>query len=377
MQAFLIYTAKAAAALAVFYLFFRLLLSRETFHRLNRLMLLAGLAASLLLPLCIITVRVPRPEIAAPVTAVVSVPRATGPDGWVLALGALYLLGVLFALVRLALAFGRVRRLIRTGEHHARPDGTIIVVRDTPEGAQEPSPSSWMHYIFLGRKDFDAAQAAGFDGSSVYTHEAAHLSLHHSWDLLLLDLCTLFQWFNPAVWLLRRELTALHEYEADKAVLDRGFSPRDYQLMLVRKAMSDAGYSIANNLNHSTLKGRIDMMLRQPSRSARAWKLAVLLPLLGAGLALNARTLYVAPSAPDGSRVVRVTAEPIGDKVPHIVIRGDSAKGVTIRLDGREIDSVAIKQIDPHTIHSIDVQKTGDGGGIIDIHTKQASSHHE
>ena len=210
-----------------------------------------------------------------------------------------------------------------------------------------------MHCIFLGRKDFEAAQAAGFDGSSVYTHEAAHLSLHHSWDLLLLDLCTLLQWFNPAVWLLRRELTALHEYEADKAVLDRGFSPRDYQLMLVRKAMSDAGYSIANNLNHSTLKGRIDMMLRQPSRSARAWKLAVLLPLLGAGLALNARTLYVAPSEPDGSKVV------------------------TIRLDGREIDSVALRQIDPHTIHSIDIQKTGDGGGIIDIHTKQASSHHE
>jgi len=234
-----------------------------------------------------------------------------------------------------------------------------------------------MRYIFLGRRDFEATQAAGFDGSSVYTHEAAHLSLHHSWDLLLLDLCTLFQWFNPAVWLLRRELTALHEYEADKAVLDRGFSPRDYQLLLVRKAMSDAGYSIANNLNHSTLKGRIDMMLRQPSRSARAWKLAVLLPLLGAGLALNARTLYVAPSAPDGNRVVRVTAEPIGDSIPHVSFRAGRDKGVTIRVDGRVIDSIAFKQIDPHTIHSIDVQKTEDGCGIIDILTKQASSHHE
>ena len=179
------------------------------------------------------------------------------------------------------------------------------------------------------------------------------------------------------MWLLRRELTALHEYEADKAVLDRGFSPRDYQLMLVRKAMSDAGYSIANNLNHSTLKGRIDMMLRQPSRSARAWKLAVLLPLLGAGLALNARTLYVAPSEPDGSKVVRVTAEPIGDKVPHISFRAGRDKEVTFRLDGRVIDSVAFRQIDPRTIHSIAVVKSEDGGGIIEIRTTQIASHHE
>ena len=119
------------------------------------------------------------------------------------------------------------------------------------------------------------------------------------------------------------------------------------------------------------------MMLRQPSRSARAWKLAVLLPLLGAGLALNARTLYVASPEPDGNRVVRVTAEPIGDSIPHVSFRAGRDKGVTIRVDGREIDSIAFKQIDPHTIHSIDVLKNGDGGGILDIHTKQHASHHE
>lgn len=352
MLAFLIYTAKVAAALVVFYLFFRLLLSRETFHRLNRIILLCGVTASYLLPLCVITV-----NITVDSTRTTRKPNylwihSTGVDWWVVALFVLFLIGATVALVRLAIAFRRVYKTIREGERHPLPDGNVVVVLDTPEGREEPSPSSWMEYIFLSRKDFQNAEAAEFENSMVYIHEAAHLALRHSVDLLFLDFCALFQWFNPAIWLLRRELTALHEYEADKAVLDKGFRPRDYQLLLVQKAMSDAGYSVANNLNHSALKGRIDMMLRQPSQAWRALRLLVLVPLICAGLAMNAKRDY--HSAPDR---------------PFLLV-GDN-DNIFVRVDGKDFDKSKLDEIDPYSIQSIDVVKDGNGGGTIEIHLKK------
>ena len=348
MQDFLIYSAKVAVTLAVFYLFFRLLLSRETFHRLNRIVLLGGLVASFLLPLCVITVRIPTVAKNVVVRAV-RMP-GTGVEWWIIALSIFYFLGAFIALVRLVIAFGHVKKMVHEGEKHSRPDGNVVVVLDTPDGRDDPSPSSWMAYIFLGRKDFQSAEKVGFENSPVYIHEAAHLELHHSVDLLFLDLCALLQWFNPAIWLLRRELTALHEYEADKAVLDKGFQPREYQLLLVRKALSDAGYSVANNLNHSALKGRIDMMLRQPSKAGRAFKLLVLLPLLGVGLVLNARRVFM-------------------PKENNMVIVGND-ENVIYRVEGMEFDKNRMNEIDPNTIKSIDVRKDGKGGGIIDIYLK-------
>lgn len=352
MLGFLIYNAKVAAALVVFYLFFRLLLSRETFHRLNRIVLLCGVVVSFLFPFCVITVNITIDSTRTTRKPNYLWTHTTSVDWWVVALFVVYMVGVFASIVRLVIAFLRVVKMIKEGEKHLQPDGNVVVALSTPKEEVEPSPSSWMSYVFLGRLDFLSSAEAGFENSPVYIHEAAHLELHHSVDLLFLDLCALLQWFNPAIWLLRRELTALHEYEADKAVLDKGFHPREYQLLLVRKAMLDAGYSVANNLNHSALKGRIDMMLRQPSRTRRALRLLALIPLICIGLAMNARRDYR-----------------IGSGRPFLIL-GDN-DNIVVQLDGEEFDKSRMDEIDPFTIKSINVIKDGKGGGIIDIHIKK------
>ena len=112
---------------------------------------------------------------------------------------------------------------------------------------------------------------------TILVHEQAHQRLGHSWDLLLVDLLGCLQWFNPAMWLLRVELRAVHEYEADEQVLRCGVDAKDYQMLLIKKAVGGRWYSIANSLNHSNLKNRITMMLRKrSSRWARAKALYVL-----------------------------------------------------------------------------------------------------
>ncbi|MBQ8060775.1 MAG: hypothetical protein IJ205_02365 [Bacteroidales bacterium] len=317
----------------------------------NRIVLLSGVVISFLLPLCIITVNITINSARTPHKPNYLWTHATGVDWWVIVLFGIFLFGAIAALIRLFIAFHRVSKMIKDGENHPQPDGNTIVIIDSHEGERHLSPSSWMGYIFLRREDYLAAEATGFNSSPVYCHEAAHSALHHSMDLLLMDLCLILQWFNPAIWLLRRQLAAIHEYEADKAVLDKGFNPREYQFLLVQKSMSEAGYSVVNNFNQSALKGRIEMMLRRPSRSRRALRLLVLIPLVCIGLALNARWEFQ-----------------IGQGRPFIIV-GDN-ENIIVRVDGKEFDKDRLDEIDPSRIKSMNIDKDGKGGGTINIFMK-------
>lgn len=85
-------------------------------------------------------------------------------------------------------------------------------------------------------------------------------------------------WYNPAAWLMRRELRRVHEYQADAEVLDNGINPRDYQMLLIEKAAGVRLQSLANSLNHSNLSKRITMMCKQNNKTARRLRVIGLIP---------------------------------------------------------------------------------------------------
>ena len=289
MEALALYALKSSACLAVFYLFFKLLLSRDTLHRFNRLLLLHAMLLAFVLPLCVITVT--REVVVAPMPALplelpaewaIEVPAAEQPFDWGRLLGGIYLAGVGTMLLATAVSMLRVARMIRRGRHEALPGGWTLV-----RLPQATTPFSWWRYAVVSEEE----PAEGFE--QILTHETAHLRLHHSLDLLLTDVAGCLQWFNPAMWLLRRELRAIHEYEADEAVLASGADARQYQLMLIKKAAGRRWYSVANSFNHSNLKNRITMMLQnRSSRWARA-KALVAVPLVCVALGAFARTVEV------------------------------------------------------------------------------------
>lgn len=295
MEALLTYTWRVAACLAVAWLFFRLLLGRETFCHLNRLVVLALLVLSFLLPLCVITVRreVPIPyEVwvhATEVRSAAAPVSAAAPFPWAALLGGLYLAGVLAAACRMAWSLAAVVRVIRRGRRERLADGVVLV--RTP---QPVTPFSWGRYVVLAETE-PAEEVA-----TILLHERAHVRLHHTWDLLFADLAGCLQWFNPAVWLLRRELCAIHEYEADRAVLEAGTDARAYQLLLVRRAVGTQAFVAANNFNHSKLQNRIAMMLKKRSSRWAAARALLILPLSALALGAFARTLQVpVVKAPD------------------------------------------------------------------------------
>ena len=290
MTDFLTYDLKVAVLIAVFYMFYRLMLSQETFHRVNRVVLLLTAIASFALPLCVITMHetmvieaLPQVTIDEPLVQTEMLPSVEEPQTpfWQKALPVLYIIGVVLTVGHTLLSILKVVMLIRQTERHPQPDGTIICVT----GNAAMAPFSWMHYIVMNRGDYEAQDAA------ILAHERGHARLRHSWDLLLVDLLTALQWFNPAIWMLRQDLRTIHEYEADGEVLSQGINARQYQYLLVSKAASIGGYSIANGISHSTLKKRIHMMKNIKSKSSHLLKLLALVPIVGVTLALNARTV--------------------------------------------------------------------------------------
>ena len=285
MTDFLIYDAKVAVLIAIFYMFYRLMLARETFHRVNRLTLLLTAAASFVLPLCVITLHKTVRIEAVPMVSVgnlqMEVVADAGPEWWQVLLPAIFIIGVVATLGHTLMSMFRILMLIKRSEKHPQPDGITICVTSN----DQIQPFSWMRYIVMSRRDYEDGNPA------ILAHERGHIRLRHSWDLLLVDTLTALQWFNPTMWMLRQDLRAIHEYEADGEVLSLGINARQYQYLLITKAAGIGGYSLANGISHSTLKNRINMMLHKKSERRSLLKLLALIPIVGLALALNARTV--------------------------------------------------------------------------------------
>ena len=293
MGTFLVYILKSAACLAVFYLFYKLLMSRDTFHRFNRFALLGLLVLSSLLPLVEVSVNRPAPVhetmltleqllLLADVQAEGEIVSQPTTALWVRVALLVYLAGIVFFAVRNLWSLGRLAVLLRRGRLEqladwlpGRTENVRLVVHN-----RDIAPFSWMRYIVLSRKDLEE------NGREILIHELAHIRNHHSWDLLLADLCIFVQWFNPAAWLLKQELQTIHEYEADDTVLREGVDAKKYQMLLIKKAVGTRLYSMANSFNHSSLKKRITMMLKEKSSPWARVKYLYVLPL--AALAVSA-----------------------------------------------------------------------------------------
>ncbi|MFV0327570.1 MAG: TonB family protein [Bacteroides xylanisolvens] len=282
MGVFFIYILKSSVCLVLFYLFFRLLLSKETFHRFNRMALLGVLFFSLLIPCIEVTTR-HQVEVQQAVLSIeqlllmaeleatpanVGAVQETPAISWVQIVLLVYLAGILFLACRNIYSLICLFRLIHSGKHEKLEKGVTLVVHN-----QEIAPFSWMKYIVISRKDLEE------NGREILIHEMAHIHHRHSVDLLVADICIFFQWFNPGAWLLKQELQNIHEYEADETVINEGVNAKEYQLLLIKKAVGTRLYSMANSFNHSKLKKRITMMLKEKSNPWARLKYLYVLPL--------------------------------------------------------------------------------------------------
>ena len=291
MGVFFIYILKSSVCLVLFYLFFRLLLSKETFHRFNRMALLGVLFFSLLIPCIEVTTRhqveVQQAMLSIEQLLLMAELEATPVEAgavqetvasWIQIVLLVYLAGILFLACRSIYSLISLFRLIHSGKREKLEKGGMLVIHH-----QEIAPFSWMKYIVISQKDLEE------NGREILIHEMAHIHHRHSIDLLLADICIFFQWFNPGAWLLKQELQNIHEYEADETVINEGVNAKEYQLLLIKKAVGTRLYSMANSFNHSKLKKRITMMLKEKSNPWARLKYLYVLPLAAIAVTAFAR----------------------------------------------------------------------------------------
>lgn len=274
---FFIYSVKVAVCLALFYLFHKLLMSRDTFHTFNRFAILSMMLLSLVLPLVHLSLDseagINRGTVALEGLVAQTVVDDGGNgvgEGMTLTqvLLATYVLGVVLFVGKALLSVGSLLRLIRRASCVEVRNGIRIY---TMQG--DISPFSWFRYIIMSEKDWQENRR------EIVLHEMAHIRRCHSMDVAVCNMMIVFQWYNPAAWLLKRELQTVHEYEADEAVLSAGVDATHYQMLLIRKAVGERLFSMANNLNHNSLKKRITMMKIKRTNPMQKAKIAFVLPL--------------------------------------------------------------------------------------------------
>lgn len=280
----MIYILKSAITLALLYSCFFVFLSKETFHRFNRCMLMGIMLVSLVMPLFHFTTEHPTAlneevyevqsyieQDAAPI--IVTAQHSEGIT-WIQAITWLYLIGVAIMFVLTLVQAISLIRFMHKGVRHTDSQGNTVILHNN-----DVPPFSIFRYIVMSVKDYESSR------QYILTHEQEHIRLGHTYDLLLLQCVKTLQWFNPFIWFLNRDLKAVHEYEADQAVINQGIDAKSYQQLLVIKVVGNRLQPFTNNLNHGSLKKRIVMMYQKPSNRWLMLKALCAIPV--AALTIN------------------------------------------------------------------------------------------
>lgn len=279
------YSLNSSILLAAMYLAYKWAMASERQHAFNRLALWSIYIVSLIAPAVGLVHIVPEPvqpvgtvvvdvSYFEPVVAVdESVVSLPSQPWWLTAMLWTYLAGMLAVVAHTLMVAVRLAMVVRGGERVLVADRTVILIDD-----DRIAPFSVMNSIVMSRRDFREA------GEMIFVHERCHVRLRHWADLLMAQAVAVVQWYNPASWLMREELRAVHEYQADAGVMSSGVNVKEYQMLLIKKAVGSRFPSLANSLNHSKLKKRITMMCCQPASRARRARAFALLPALGVAL---------------------------------------------------------------------------------------------
>ena len=280
----MVYILKSALVLALLYSCFFFLLSKETFHRLNRIMLNGFMLAALIVPLFHVTTQHPTvitEEVYAVQTFIEEEPvvaplqEVSNPVTWIQVIWWVYLAGFATMLVITLLQTISLLRFMRGGLRHTDSEGNTVIL----QRGKFP-PFSIFKYIVMTLDDYEHHR------HYILAHEQEHIRRGHTADLMLLQVMKIIQWFNPFIWFLSRDLKAVHEYEADQAVINQGIDAKSYQQLLVMKVVGNRLQPFTNNLNHGSLKKRIIMMYQQPSNRWLMLKALCAIPVVA--LTINA-----------------------------------------------------------------------------------------
>ena len=373
------YIIKSALTLALLYTCIMPLLEKETFHRLNRIIVLGCLLLSFIIPLIHFTggtnqtIDMVRQAVQLPEILIDG--NANKQSVWSLTdiLICIYTLGGVAMLSLTAIQTMSLMLRLRRCEHITDNKGNVIVLTD-----YATSPFCLFHYIVMSHDDY--ANNRCF----VLTHEQEHIRLRHYIDLIILQFATIIQWFNPFVWLIGKNLKAIHEFEVDEAVLNKGINATQYQQFLVIKAVGNRLQPFANNLNNESLKRRIIMMNQKKSNRLMMLKTLFIIPVATLAISVFASNTNVGTmakattlTATTLSTIDMQTQQPDTKVYKNVEVKpqfkgGESAMMEFIAKNVKYPQAAIDATLQGKTIVGFVVRKDGT---VSDVHIKKSSGH--
>ena len=286
-----------AISLMVLWVAYRLLFTNSNRFQFNRFYLLMAMLFSLALPLFGLLMGESSPQMVAfkhnlfhgfmlneiTITyggkAVLGADATTADGSWAhlffwQVLWIVYLLGVAVMGLLFLFKMGKLAVMIIRSSKRKMEDYTMVFTH------KEHGPYSFFRYAIFPDEQLDPA---------IVRHELSHIAHHHSWDILMVELMKIFQWFNPFIYLYKRELQSLHEYIADDDVVATGADKRDYMMLILQQCTAVDFSDMSNNFSLILTKKRIKMITRHEKAKGLWWRLLVALPVLAILLVANAR----------------------------------------------------------------------------------------
>ena len=343
----LAYTIKSVIFLSMMYIPYMLMLRKESFFHFNRILLVCIMLLSLILPLCDFhalsiennPIQHGMIVIGTPTAVVESANNVTTIEeiNWFAVTFYVYIIGMaatfIWKMVQLAVLYGTIRNGVLWKDEQY---GTTIYCH-----AQDIAPFSWLNTIVISEDDYNN------NATEILRHEMGHIEHNHSYDIILVNIVQTIQWWNPLAWIIASSLRDVHEYEADDAVLTSGVNIRQYQTLLIRKAIANTNYAFANSFNHSLLKKRITMMDRAKSNPWMRTKALLLIPV--SALALSAF------ATPD----LNVLAEKVMETNEKIIrIRKTLAYLQTLRIPPYEIARILAERKEREKKYAEEIRET-------------------
>ena len=270
------YLIKAAAIITLFLICYKLFLQKETYFLKNRFYFLTGVLAAIVLPLMVIPIYVEQAEQiieVQPLIAFTPVEKSESSSLWTLSnvLSLIYFLGVTILLGKLIINLISLFSVIN-GQKRNRSGKHILI-----ETTKKVSPFSFFNWIVYNPDMFNNIEI-----KHILSHEKAHANQWHSIDILLVQFSCILLWFNPFIWLYKKELEQNLEFLADNHASAYASCSKSYQRLLLKTSIPNTQLVFANNFYNSLIKKRIVMLHKNPSKKTQQWKLLLVVPLLTA-----------------------------------------------------------------------------------------------
>lgn len=276
MDSLIIYLLKSFISLGIFYLAYLLCLQKLNNFAMNRAFLLLSVLFSIFIPFIELNFSWGKGNAIGNVflgtITIVEEPvgRAMSSENslWGI-IQAVYFAGLAFFLSRFLWRIGQLGLLvIKNGiTYH---DGVKVVLSE-----RDIAPFSFFNLVFIATNDKDKDHI-----NEVIQHEKAHINQYHSFDILLFECVGILQWFNPFVWMYKKSIQHIHEYQADQQVLRNGSDRFHYQQILFAQTTGIPYNSIVNSFNQSLLKKRLIMMKKEKPTKWASLRMLITIPVI-------------------------------------------------------------------------------------------------